>query len=158
MTNIQYINTPEQLARLCVQIKKEPWLALDTEFLREKTYYPKFCLLQIATPEWVACIDPIALPSLDMLFEVIYSPDIIKVFHSSRQDLEIFYQLTGKLPEPLFDTQLLDLCRFQRCRQFHHFVTKQRLVHSTIRFGRRHAACILRGRFGFDGRWHDPLL
>ena len=61
--NIQYIETPDQLFKLCEQIKKEPWLALDTEFLREKTYYSKFCLLQIATPEWVACIDPIALPS-----------------------------------------------------------------------------------------------
>jgi ribonuclease D len=106
MTNIQYINTPDQLATLCEQIKKESWLALDTEFLREKTYYPKFCLLQIATPEWVACIDPIALPSLDILFEVLYRPSIVKVFHSCRQDLEIFYQLTGKLPEPVFDTQI----------------------------------------------------
>ena len=71
MTPIQYIKTPNQLAKLCEQIKKEPWLALDTEFLREKTYYPKFCLLQIATPEWVACIDPIALPNLDELFEAL---------------------------------------------------------------------------------------
>lgn len=106
MTSIQYINTSEQLAKLCDQIKKESWLALDTEFLREKTYYPKFCLLQIATSEWVACIDPIAIPKLDELFEVIYSPGIVKVFHSCRQDLEIFYQLTGKLPTPIFDTQI----------------------------------------------------
>ncbi len=106
MTPIQYINTPDQLANLCEQIKKEPWLALDTEFLREKTYYPKFCLLQIATPEWVACIDPIALPKLDDLFEAIYNPAIVKVFHSCRQDLEIFYQSTGKIPAPIFDTQV----------------------------------------------------
>jgi ribonuclease D len=106
MTTIQYINTPDQLANLCEQIKQEPWLALDTEFLREKTYYPKFCLLQIATPEWVACVDPIALPNLKDLFEEIYNPAIVKVFHSCRQDLEIFYQLTGKLPSPLFDTQV----------------------------------------------------
>ena len=106
MTSIQYIDTPEQLATLCEQIKKEPWLALDTEFLREKTYYPKFCLLQIATPEWVACIDPIALPQLESLFEAIYNPAIVKVFHSCRQDLEIFFQWTGKLPAPIFDTQV----------------------------------------------------
>ena len=106
MTTIQYINTPDQLAKLCEQIKKEPWLALDTEFLREKTYYPKFCLLQIATPEWVVCVDPIALPKLDDLFEALYNPAIVKVFHSCRQDLEIFYQLTGKLPAPIFDTQV----------------------------------------------------
>ncbi len=106
MTPIQYIDTPSQLATLCEQIKKEPWLALDTEFLREKTYYPKFCLLQIATPEWVACIDPIALPQLESLFEAIYNPAIVKVFHSCRQDLEIFFQWTGKLPSPIFDTQV----------------------------------------------------
>lgn len=106
MTNIQYINTIEQLDSLCEQIKKESWIALDTEFLREKTYYPKFCLLQIATPEWVACVDPIALPKLDVLFDVLYSTEITKVFHSCRQDLEIFYHIKGKLPTPIFDTQI----------------------------------------------------
>ena len=106
MIPIQYIDTPDQLAKLCEQIKKETWLALDTEFLREKTYYPKFCLLQIATPEWVACVDPIALPKLDALFEALYNPAIVKVFHSCRQDLEIFFQWTGKLPSPIFDTQV----------------------------------------------------
>ena len=106
MTTIQYINTADQLAALCEEIKKASWLALDTEFLREKTYYPKFCLLQIATPEWVACVDPIALPELGNLFEAIYNPGIVKVFHSCHQDLEIFYQMTGKVPWPLFDTQV----------------------------------------------------
>lgn len=106
MTPIQYINTPEQLSVLCAQIQSAPWLALDTEFLREKTYYPKFCLLQIATPEWVACVDPIALPQLDELFAAIANPDIVKVFHSCRQDLEIFYQCTGSIPGPVFDTQV----------------------------------------------------
>ena len=106
MTTLQYIDTPSQLAQLCEQIKKELWVALDTEFLREKTYYPKFCLLQIATPEWVACVDPIALPNLEILFDVLYDPAIVKVFHSCRQDLEIFFQATGKLPSPIFDTQV----------------------------------------------------
>lgn len=103
---IQYIDTPEKLETLCQQIKTESWLALDTEFLREKTYYPKFCLLQIATPEWVACIDPLVLDDLQPLFDEIYNPNIIKVFHSCRQDLEIFYQITGKIPSPVFDTQI----------------------------------------------------
>lgn len=106
MTPIQYIDTPQKLDDLCRQITQESWLALDTEFLREKTYYPKFCLLQIATPEWVACVDPIALDDLNALFEAIYNPKITKVFHSCRQDLEIFYQLTGKIPQPIFDTQI----------------------------------------------------
>jgi ribonuclease D len=106
MTPIQYINRPEQLPKLCEQIQQVSWIALDTEFLREKTYYPKFCLLQIATLDWVACVDPIALPDLNTLFEAIYNPAIVKVFHSCRQDLEIFFQITGKLPEPIFDTQI----------------------------------------------------
>ncbi|MGR9114620.1 MAG: ribonuclease D [Gammaproteobacteria bacterium] len=106
MTTIQYIDTPAKLDELCKQIRKESWLALDTEFLREKTYYPKFCLLQIASPEWVACVDPIALDDLNALFDAIYDTSITKVFHSCRQDLEIFYQLTGKIPEPVFDTQI----------------------------------------------------
>lgn len=103
---IQYINTTEKLDALCRQIANEPWIALDTEFLREKTYYPQFCLLQVATPDWVACVDPLALSDLSPLFDVIYRPDIVKVLHSSRQDLEIFYQLTGKVPGPVFDTQI----------------------------------------------------
>jgi ribonuclease D len=106
MNSIDYIDTTEKLTILCQKIQNMPWVAVDTEFLREKTYYPKFCLLQIATTEWVACVDPLVLPSLDMLFEVLSSPSIIKVFHSCRQDQEIFFLLTGKLLEPIFDTQL----------------------------------------------------
>jgi ribonuclease D len=103
---IQYINSPEQLDNLCQQISSQPWIALDTEFLREKTYYPKFCLLQIASPEWVACVDPLAISDLTPLFEAIYNPAIVKVLHACRQDLEIFYQITGKIPGPVFDTQI----------------------------------------------------
>jgi len=104
--DIQYIDHPEQLAPLCELISREPWIALDTEFLREKTYYPKFCLLQIAAPGWVACIDPLAIQDLSPLLTAIYDPKIIKVLHSCRQDLEIFYQITGKIPGPIFDTQI----------------------------------------------------
>lgn len=103
---IQYIDTPEQLTTLCEAITRHDWVALDTEFLREKTYYPKFCLLQIATPDWVACVDPLALTDLTPLFDVLYNPKLTKVLHSCRQDLEIFYQLTGKVLSPVFDTQI----------------------------------------------------
>lgn len=106
MTSIQYIKTPEKLSELCAQINAAKWVALDTEFLREKTYYPKFCLLQVATPEWVACVDPIALTNLEPLFKALYNPQLIKVLHSCHQDLEIFYQLTQKVPGPIFDTQV----------------------------------------------------
>jgi len=106
MSDIQYIDTTEKLEQLCQAIKNEPWVTVDTEFLREKTYYPKFCLLQLATSSWVACVDPLALPELDTLFAILNSPDIIKIFHSCRQDQEIFYQLTGTLLQPIFDTQV----------------------------------------------------
>lgn len=108
MNDIQFIDTAEDLHELCQEMKKAPWLAMDTEFLREKTYYPKFCLLQIATLDWVACIDPIALEGqMDELFGIINDPAIIKILHSCRQDVEIFYQLSGKLPRPIYDTQLV---------------------------------------------------
>jgi ribonuclease D len=103
---IQYIDHPDQLPPLCEKILSEPWIALDTEFLREKTYYPKFCLLQIAAPGWVACVDPLAIADLSPLFEALYNPGITKVLHSCRQDLEIFFQITGKIPQPIFDTQI----------------------------------------------------
>ena len=103
---IQYINKAEQLDALCQQISNQPWIALDTEFLREKTYYPKFCLLQIASPDWVACVDPLTISDLKPLLDAIYNPQIVKVLHACRQDLEIFYQITGKIPGPIFDTQI----------------------------------------------------
>ncbi len=103
---IEYIDKPEQLPDLCNRIQQAPWISLDTEFLREKTYYPIFCLLQIATPEWVVCVDPIALSDLSDLFAVINDPEKIKVLHSCRQDLEIFYQITGEVTYPVFDTQI----------------------------------------------------
>lgn len=103
---IEYIDKPEQLAQLCDRINSAPWIAVDTEFLREKTYYPIFCLLQIATPDWVVCVDPIALPDLSDVFAAINKPETIKVLHSCRQDLEIFYQLTGQPTYPVFDTQI----------------------------------------------------
>jgi ribonuclease D len=106
MKPIEYINKSEQLDKLCSRIENAAWIAVDTEFLREKTYYPKFCLLQLATPDWVACVDPIAIKDLSKLFAAIYNPNVIKVFHSCRQDLEIFYHLSGDVPSPIFDTQI----------------------------------------------------
>ncbi len=105
-TSPLYVDTPQQLSELCAKLADVPWIILDTEFLREKTYFPKFCLLQIAANGIVACVDPLALETLDALFEIIFNPRITKVFHSGRQDLEIIFNLYGKLPGPVFDTQI----------------------------------------------------
>ncbi|HUT41316.1 MAG TPA: ribonuclease D [Gammaproteobacteria bacterium] len=105
-TPIQYIDTAAGLAAFCSRLSAVDWFALDTEFLREKTYYPKLCLLQIATSDEVACIDPLALDDLGPLLAVLADPRITKVMHSCRQDMEIFYQLAGQAPAPVFDTQV----------------------------------------------------
>lgn len=103
---IDYIQTRSELTEFCTTISDSEWLAIDTEFLRERTYFPKFCLLQIADTERVVCIDPLTIEDLNPLFDVLYNPEIVKVFHSGRQDLEIFFNIRGSLPAPVFDTQL----------------------------------------------------
>lgn len=105
MNDLQYIKTPESLEKFCQSIKAVPWLAIDTEFQREKTYYSKLALIQIATPDIVAIIDPLAC-DIDPLLDVLYDESIIKVFHAARQDQEIFYNLRGKPLSPVFDTQI----------------------------------------------------
>ena len=107
--DIRYIDTAEALQHFCDDLGTPGWIALDTEFLREKTYYPKLCLLQIATTQHVACIDPIAIPDLGPVLELIFNEQVIKVMHSGRQDLEILYHLGGKVPSPVFDTQIAAL-------------------------------------------------
>lgn len=101
-----YVDTPAGLSALCETLRDQPVLALDTEFLREKTYYAKLCLLQVASEDVVACIDPLALDNIDPLLDILYDPSVTKVLHSARQDLEIFFDLRGDLPRPVFDTQI----------------------------------------------------
>lgn len=108
-TTLRFIDTQEELKRFCEQLGKLDWIALDTEFLREKTYYPKLCLLQVATPEHVACIDPLAIADLSPILDILFDETVTKVLHSGRQDLEIFYHLAGKLPSPVFDSQIAAL-------------------------------------------------
>ena len=101
------ITTTEQLTELCVHLAQFPFVTLDTEFIREKTYYPQLCLIQIAGPNQEACIDPLASGiDLSPLFDLLQNKNVVKVFHAARQDVEIFYHLTGKIPVPLFDTQI----------------------------------------------------
>ena len=103
---LTYIDSLSELERFCEHLRGAELLAIDTEFLREKTYYPKFCLMQIASESQAACVDPLTLKSLDPLAEILFDPSVMKVFHSGRQDLEIFYHFWNRLPEQIFDTQI----------------------------------------------------
>jgi ribonuclease D len=102
----KYINNEAALADICQRYKGAGWLAIDTEFEREKTYYPELCLIQIADEKQAAVIDPLAIKNLDALFDLLYDTSITKVFHAARQDLEIFFMMRGAIPQPLFDTQI----------------------------------------------------
>jgi ribonuclease D len=101
-----YIQSPEQLQEFCTRLGTPDWIAIDTEFMREKTYFPKLCLIQIATHELVACIDPLRLQDLSPLLTILENPCITKVMHAARQDMEVLQPLGGDLPAPIFDTQL----------------------------------------------------
>ncbi len=109
MSDPLYIADHAALVAFCARLDRCSWLALDTEFVREQTFYPQLCLIQIAIPGQVACIDPLALPSLEPLLERLYDPSITKVLHAAYQDLEIFFYLGGTVPAPVFDTQLAAL-------------------------------------------------
>src|SRR5918997_5711898 len=94
------------LEALCTRLSLEPFIAVDTEFMRETTYWPKLCLIQVAGPDEASVIDPLA-PGLDLkpLLDLLGDETIMKVFHAGRQDVEIFNNL-GVIPKPLFDTQV----------------------------------------------------
>ncbi len=102
----QYIDSAESLNALCKTLRSRPYVAMDTEFLRERTYRPELCLIQIKHTDVLACIDTIAIDDLSSLIDLLLDPTVVKVFHAASQDLEIFYQLAKKVPTPLFDTQV----------------------------------------------------
>lgn len=102
------IDDSKTLAALCERLAKSPFIAVDTEFMRENTFWPDLCLIQVANSEEAAAIDPKAegldmQPLLDIL---VNNEDVLKIFHAGGQDIEIICNLTGKTPHPLFDTQI----------------------------------------------------
>ncbi len=102
------ITTSEALAELCARLAKSDFVTVDTEFMRENTFWPELCLIQIADTEEAAAIDPLApgidlSPLLDLLTD---NEDVLKVFHAGGQDVEIIYNFTGRTPHPIFDTQI----------------------------------------------------
>ena len=101
------IQQPDELAGFCQQLQTCEWIALDTEFIREKTYHPQLCLVQIATPAGkVACIDPLAISDLSPLVAILTNADIGKVLHAGSQDMEIFTSLCKQSLSNVFDTQI----------------------------------------------------
>ncbi len=101
------IDTTDSLADVCRRLAQEPYVTVDTEFMREKTYWPKLCLVQLGGAEGGYAVDPLA-EGLDLapLHALLDDAGVIKVFHAARQDVEIFVHLTGRVPAPLFDTQV----------------------------------------------------
>jgi len=101
----EVITTTQELQTFVQKIKDAKWLAIDTEFLREKTYYAKLCLIQVEADGLRACIDPLSIDDMSSFAELMHNPSMIKVLHAAHQDLEILFQLTGDMPSPIFDTQ-----------------------------------------------------
>ena len=105
------ITTSDALANLCARLARSDFVAVDTEFMRENTYWPELCLIQIADTEEAAAIDPLA-PGLDMspLLDLLTdNEDVLKVFHAGGQDVEIIFNFTGRTPHPIFDTQIASM-------------------------------------------------
>ncbi|MEX0758487.1 MAG: ribonuclease D, partial [Tistlia sp.] len=101
------ITDSQALADLCARLARADFVTVDTEFVRDTTYWPKLCLVQLAGPEDEAIVDPLA-EGLDLapLLHLLNDEPVVKVFHSGRQDLEIFFHRTGRVPAPVFDTQV----------------------------------------------------
>ncbi|MEI4233502.1 ribonuclease D [Roseovarius sp. D22-M7] len=106
------LTTTDELAAFCAKARTYPYVTVDTEFLRERTYYSKLCLVQLAVPDEgddsAVLVDPLAGEGLSMspLYELFRDTSVVKVFHAARQDLEIFHVDAGVIPAPLFDTQV----------------------------------------------------
>jgi ribonuclease D len=102
------ITTTEELTDLCVRLAQGDYVCVDTEFMRENTYYPMLCLVQLGNEEEAAAVDPLAegLDLAPMLALLTDNEEVLKVFHAGGQDVEIIYNLTGRTPHPIFDTQI----------------------------------------------------
>ncbi len=107
MNGVTVITESAALAELCARWRQAVYVTVDTEFMREHTYWPKLCLIQVGGPDESVVIDPQA-EGIDLapFFDLLADEAVLKVFHAARQDVELFHNLTGRVPAPLFDTQL----------------------------------------------------
>jgi ribonuclease D len=101
------ITTTDPLAQACTRLAQHPYVTIDTEFLRESTYYPILCVMQLASPDEALVVDALA-PDIDLaaLFALMADERVLKVFHAGRQDIEIIWHRAGLIPHPVFDTQI----------------------------------------------------
>ncbi len=120
------IENTEDLRQFCEALKNKEFITVDLEFLREKTYYANLCLIQVGSFDECAIIDPLAKDiDLSPFYELMFDTKIVKVFHSCRQDVEIIYNLTNKIPEPIFDTQIAAMvCGFGESVSYETLVNK----------------------------------
>lgn len=129
---MRIIETTADLQDLARELATAPYVALDTEFMRDSTYWPKLCLIQIAAPDVAAIIDPLA-EGIDLtpFFELIAKPEIVKVLHAGRQDIEIFWNKGRVIPDPLFDTQIVAMvCGFGEAASYETLARK--IAHAEV--------------------------
>src|ERR1700745_2810492 len=120
------ITDTDALVRFCERQKDTSFIAVDTEFMRERTYWPILCLVQVAGSQEAAAIDALA-PGIDLapLLALMANPVTLKVFHAARQDIEIFFNFSGAVPAPLFDTQIAAMvCGFGDAASYETLVGK----------------------------------
>lgn len=124
------IETTAALADACKELAKSEFVTIDTEFLRETTFWPQLCLVQMASPTLEVLVDPMAKGiDLTPLFELMADANVVKVFHAARQDIEIIYHLGGLIPHPIFDTQVAAMvCGFGDSISYDQLVQKTKNV------------------------------
>jgi len=106
-STMDLISTSDELAAVCSRMGKHPFVTVDTEFLRETTYYPLLCVAQMASPEEAVVIDALATGiDLGPFFALLANENVIKVFHAARQDIEIVWNMARTIPHPIVDTQV----------------------------------------------------
>lgn len=125
------IETTADLAAACKELAKSDFITIDTEFLRETTFWPELCLIQMASPTVEVLVDPLAKDiDLSPFFELMANPDVLKVFHAARQDIEIIFNRGNLIPHPIFDTQVAAMvCGFGDSVSYDQLISRTKNVH-----------------------------
>ncbi|MBW9053106.1 ribonuclease D [Rhizobium mesosinicum] len=125
------IETTADLAAACKELAKSDFITIDTEFLRETTFWPELCLIQMASPTVEVLVDPLAKGiDLSPFFELMANPDVLKVFHAARQDIEIIFNRGNLIPHPIFDTQVAAMvCGFGDSVSYDQLISRTKNVH-----------------------------